>query len=318
MDSRAIAPVVVGVDFSMDLGASADAQAAIDAAAEQALRLHAPLRLVHATPYPVVYATAAIATWDMDLVLQEAQQELRQVATSLVTKYPDLVVTQVVVAGGPSAVLLDQAKHASMVVLGTRGHGGFTGLLAGSVSTQVATHATVPVLVVASHLTNHPNGPVVVGVDGSPAAEAALGFAFEQAAARSAALVAVYAWDVPPTHNLGPVTRTHYDAKEADEQADRVLAEALAGWAQKYPDVLVRRMAMHSLSPVACLRDASAGAYLLVVGSRGRGGFTGLLLGSVSRAMVGYARCPVAVIHAPHHDKHHDKHHDRQHDQQHS
>ena len=299
MNTPVTAPVVVGVDFSTD------SRAAIEAAAQEARQLRAPLRLVHATPYPVVYATAAIATWDMDTVLRDAQQELATFSAEVAARYPGLPVTQTVVAGGASAVLLDQSRFASLVVVGTRGHGGFTGLRAGSVSTQVATHAAIPVLVVPAEPAAIPDGPVAVGVDGSPAAEAALGFAIDHAAARGVPLLAVYAWDVPPRHNLGPITRTHYDPAEAQAESERLLAEALAGWADKYPDVPVRRRVVHSLSPAACLRDASAGAGLLVVGSRGRGGFTGLLLGSVSRSLIGHARCPVAVVHAPHRDHHH-------------
>jgi nucleotide-binding universal stress UspA family protein len=133
-------------------------------------------------------------------------------------------------------------------------------------------------------------------VDGSAAAGHALGFAFEEADARGTGLVAVYAWDVPPRRNLGPITRLHYDPVEAQDEADRVLAEAVAGWAEKYPDVPVQRLAVHTLTPAAVLRDAAAGASLVVVGSRGHGGFLGLLLGSVSHSLLTHARCSVAVV----------------------
>jgi nucleotide-binding universal stress UspA family protein len=107
----------------------------------------------------------------------------------------------------------------------------------------------------------------------------------------------VYAWDIPPQHNLGPINRRHYDPLEAQDEAERVLAEAVGGWAEKYPDVRVTRLAIHTLTPAAVLRDAARGASLAVVGSRGHGGFAGLLLGSVSRALVSHAASSVAVVH---------------------
>jgi len=92
-------------------------------------------------------------------------------------------------------------------------------------------------------------------------------------------------------------TSRHYEPWQAQQEADRLVAAAVAGWAEKYPDVTLSRHAIHTQSPAAVLRDSAAGAGLLVVGSRGRGGFTGLLLGSVSRAVVSHATDSVAVIH---------------------
>jgi nucleotide-binding universal stress UspA family protein len=132
---------------------------------------------------------------------------------------------------------------------------------------------------------------VVVGVDGSTGSAAAVEFAFEEAAARGTGLLAVYAWGVMP-----------YDAGTDDPRieqrvADTALAEALAGWQDKYPEVPVEHRAMHSLVPVHTILDQSAGAGLIVVGPRGRGGFAGLLLGSVGDGPVRHADAPVAVVH---------------------
>jgi nucleotide-binding universal stress UspA family protein len=135
-------------------------------------------------------------------------------------------------------------------------------------------------------------GPVVVGIDGSPVSEAALAFAFDAAAARGVGLVAVHAWS--PTaidEALAPVM--DWDAVAVEE--DAVLAERLAGWGQKYPQVAVRRMVVRD-GAVQALVDASRQAQLAVVGSRGRGNATGLLLGSVSHGVLHASHCPVAIV----------------------
>ena len=137
-----------------------------------------------------------------------------------------------------------------------------------------------------------PEGPVVVGVDGSPTSEAAVGFAYEAAATRGVPLVAVHTWwDLMVDPTFAPLL--DWDALEADER--EVLAERLAGWGEKYPDVHVQRLVMHD-RPARALLAQAAGAQLVVVGTRGRGGVAGLLLGSVSHALLHHAPCPVAVV----------------------
>jgi nucleotide-binding universal stress UspA family protein len=109
--------------------------------------------------------------------------------------------------------------------------------------------------------------------------------------------VAIYAWQALPTTNLGPINRRYHEPADAYAEADRLLAEQMAGWQEKYPDVAVERHPILTLNPAATLVEASSGASLLVVGSRGRGGFTGMLLGSTGRALVHHAHCTVAVVH---------------------
>jgi nucleotide-binding universal stress UspA family protein len=138
---------------------------------------------------------------------------------------------------------------------------------------------------------------VVVGVDGTPASEAATSFAFEAAAARAVPLVAVHAWRdlaIAPTEPFvdGPSIR-----KEEQQRLDRGFADLLAGWSEKHPDVQVRRIVTHG-RPGRCLVEQSADAQLVVVGSRGHGELAGMVLGSVSNALVHRARCPVAVVRA--------------------
>jgi nucleotide-binding universal stress UspA family protein len=227
---------------------------------------------------------------------------LHAVATDVQGRYPDLTIETSVTAGDPAGVLVEESRTASLVVVGSRGLGGIRGMLAGSVSAQVAAHAHAPVIVVRPPAADDPEPDragtgVVIGVDGSPGSTAALEFAFEEAEAHGNRLVAVYAWATPPTTNLGPITDRHFDPVEAQQEADRVLAEVLAGWQEKHPDVAVERRAVYSLNPLDTLLTESRDAAVIVVGPRGRGGFAGLLLGSVSDGLVRHAHRPVAVVH---------------------
>jgi nucleotide-binding universal stress UspA family protein len=212
------------------------------------------------------------------------------VADRLAAANPDLSVTHSVIADGPAGVLVRESATAGLVLVGRRGRDGFPDLLAGSVSTQVATYAHAPVIVVpapSGGITAPPGpGPVVVGVDGSPAAGLALGFAFEEAQARHTPLVAIH------LHN-----ETRPSRRPGQAPAQDVLAEALSGWSAKYPDVTVQPRTCHDRHPAAALLDAAAGAALLVVGHRGHGGFGRLRLGSVSHALLAHADVPLAIIH---------------------
>jgi len=278
--------VVVGYDTSEY------AAAALDAAAMQAVRRRLPLHLVHALgvrPYAELFPAGEMAV-DTIPWHAAAEAQLDEIAAELRARYPGLDTTRCVRMSSPTVLLLEQARAAEMLVVGARGNGGFVGLTVGGVGAQVAAHALCPVLVVRPAA--RPGGPVVVGVDGSAGSEPAIGFAFEQAAARGAELVALHAYlpwayETPETEDL-PSDVVH------DDDARRVLSEAVAGWADKYPDVRVQ-LSVQRRQPTAALVDASARAQLLVVGSRGLGGFRGMLIGSVSQTVLHHAACPVAV-----------------------
>ena len=291
-------PVVVGVD------GSADSRRATGYAAGEAARRHLPLRLVHGLQPPTMYSAGTFVAVEIGAVVADVRAMLLENATKVHARYPSLKVTTAVIAGYPAAVLVGVSRAASLVVVGSRGFGGLRGMLAGSTGAQVAAHAHAPVIVVRppaaedAQLPPDPGTGVLVGVDGSTGSAAALDFAFAEAGAHGSQLTAVYAWDSPPTTNLGPITRRHYDPVEAQEEADRMLSEALAGWQEKYPGVRVTRRAVHSLNPLATLVAQSREAALVVVGARGRGGFAGLRLGSVSDGLVRHAHRPVAVVHA--------------------
>jgi nucleotide-binding universal stress UspA family protein len=162
---------------------------------------------------------------------------------------------------------------------------------------QLAAHAECPVLVARGRA--DPAGDVLVGVDGSPAGEPAVGFAFDEAALRGTDLTALHAWTHPVRGEPGDLLPLVYDAADVEAEEERLLAEALAGWRDKYLDVTVRRQLVRGHTRQALI-DATEQAQLVVVGSRGRGGFTGLLLGSVSQAVLHHAACPVAIVHHTH------------------
>ena len=292
MTNTVVAPVVAGVD------GSADAQLAVDLAAWEADRRHAPLRLVYGFR-PVYVCGVATIGYDLDRQVRDLDNMLIAESARVSRRYPDLPVATEVVQGAPASVLLDESAAAQLVVVGSRGRGGFASLLLGSVSAQVATYATSPVIVMrppaARGTRDIPgSGPVVLGIDGSTGSAAAVEFAFEEAAARGTGLIAVYVWGVMPYDAGGDDPRFEQDGPDA------ALTEALAGWREKYPEVPVSHRAVHSLVPVHTILDQSADAGLIVVGPRGRGGFAGLPLGSVGDGLVRHAKAPVAVVHTHH------------------
>jgi nucleotide-binding universal stress UspA family protein len=283
------APVVVGVDGSTH---SLDA---VGPAAREARLRRRPLRVVYAFIWPylgVPLGPSPVGPPDGGLV-NDAERIVQEALTRARVATPDVEVTGAAVIGDAAAVLMEESRTAVLVVVGDRGLGGFTGLLVGSVAVQLAAHATCPVLVARGR--PDPTGEVVLGVDGSPANGPAVGFAFEEASRRGCALTAVHTWTHPVSTGPGDMLPLVYDAAEVEEDEARVLEEALAGWRDKYPDVELRRQLVHGRTRPTLI-EATGRAQLAVVGTRGRGGFTGLLLGSVSQAMLHHAQCPVAII----------------------
>jgi nucleotide-binding universal stress UspA family protein len=280
-------PVVVGIDGSV---------AALEAArwaAREAERRRTGLRLVSAFGWRSSghIGDPGLGAGYRTVMLESTRAEVAEAAAAAAEAAPGVEITDEVVDGFPIPVLTAESQRAELVVVGDRGLGGFTGLLIGSVAVALAAHAACPVVVVRGELPS-PRGPVVVGVDGSPTSEAALAFAFEAAAVRQVPLVAVHAW-MDYVADAAVWQLVDWEAVEADEC--RLLADQLAGWAEKYPHVEVRRTVVKD-RPAHALLGQCTGAQLVVVGSRGRGGFTGLVLGSVSHAVLHHAPCPVAVV----------------------
>lgn len=281
--------VVVGID------ASEQARDAALWAAQEAALHHVGLTLVHTVLPPAAASSFGpgmpVGLDAMDEIVIRATAELESIASTL----PVTDVRTKVEIGSPSGALLEASEEAELIVLGSRGHGGFTGLLLGSVSTQVAAHAACPVVVVRGAPDPSANR-VVVGIDGSPASETALAFAFEEASRHGWGLTAVHAWDVP-AYDLLVVPSAPVPVPLSDVADDeiRLAAEALAGFEADYPDVEVEQRLIRSAA-VDALLEAAQGAALLVVGTRGHGQVVGALLGSVSNGVLHKAKMPVAVV----------------------
>jgi nucleotide-binding universal stress UspA family protein len=284
-----IEPVVVGVD------GSASSLEAVELAAREAVLRRRPLRVVHAFIWPYLHVPLGPSPYGPPEggLRHQAESLLAEAGARARAAAPDLAVDSEIVSGEAAAVLVDASRTAELIVVGDRGLGGFTGLLIGSVAVQLAAHATCPILVARGGV--HPAAPVLLGVDGSPANDPAVGFAFEEAALRGVPLVAMHAWTHPVSTGPGDMLPLVYDADELMAEEARVLAEALAGWHDKYPGVVVRRELPHAGARGALI-EATHRAQLVVVGTRGRGGLSGLLLGSVSQAVLHHAACPVAVV----------------------
>jgi len=285
-------PIVVGVD-----GSPSSLQA-VSWAAMEAARRGAPLTLVTTA---IVTGGYVVPIGMPDTFYEEEQLEAERrlaEAESLVAQVAQghtVEVEKAVSQDAPARELIERSKSARMVVVGANRRGLIERALLGSVSAAVVTHAHSPVAVVRGlpHVdVNDISGPVVVGVDGSKHSEHAVAMAFEEASMRGAELVAVHVWSDVDLHAPFP---SDFEWSQVQERERATLAESLAGYSGEFPDVPVRTVVVMD-EPVRSLRDQAEHAQLLVVGSRGRGGFTGLLLGSTSRALLHHVTCPMLVV----------------------
>ena len=291
--------IVVGID-----GSAEGLTAALWAAGE-ARRREATLTLVHGYTVPVG-ATSGIEVIADDLagaLKKEGQAQLALVAHQVSTSFPEVEVTSVSRNEHPVLALRHVAEHALFAVVGAHGHRSFPENLLGSIARQAAGHLPCPVVVVRRDPQSDAvrmSGPVLVGLDGSAHSEQAVAFAFEEASWRREPLIAVHAWtDWSEWYALSvgiPLREEPLQAREA-----RLLSEQLAGWGEKYPDVVVHQV-LRAGDPTSTLLQVAEHAIdglrppsLIVVGNRGRGGFRGLLLGSTSQSLIAHAPCPVAV-----------------------
>ncbi|GAA4488432.1 universal stress protein [Rhodococcus olei] len=287
------APVVVGVD------GSTSSNDAVWWAAENAGRRGAPLHLI-ATRFVAGTHGVPIGLPPSYFDDQEREGNLRLVrATDLAREASagPLTIESELVSGHPSQVLVDRARTARMVVIGSRGLGEVVGGLLGSVSSAVAAHARCPVAVVRA-LTDPEGsmgGPVVVGVDGTRNSEPAIAEAFTEASLRGAELVAVHAWSDTNISSLLTADQG-LDWRSIRTKEEAALAESIAGFSDDFPDVRVRRVVVED-RPAKALADLSRLSQLVVVGSRGRGGFASMLLGSTSRALLHSVTCPLLIVH---------------------
>jgi nucleotide-binding universal stress UspA family protein len=270
--------VIVGVD------GSPSSLAAVDVAADEARLRGAGLRIVHAFSRPT----------DLDPMIHGVLAQAEQRAHD---RAPGLEIARTVAPGETLTVLSSESRHAALAVVGERGRSGFGNLLLGSTVVQLAAHGHCPLLVVRGRPA--PRGPLLLAVDGSPAGNAAAGFAFAEAAQRGVPLVAMHVWNTwsEPTPYEGPADPLNVvvDLDRLRERHQRLLEEAVAPWRDGRPEVSVE-LRLERARVRHALLDATRDAQLVVTGARGHGGFTGMLLGSVSQALLYHAGCPVTVV----------------------
>ena len=286
--------IVVGVDGSQS------STMAVRWAAREATMRNVPLTLAHAHGLTPVGSAVA---WPAGPVTEEFRQWQEDRARKIIADAIKVVeddahggehpeITSELCAAAPIPTLVDLSKEAQMVVVGCRGQSALRRVLLGSVSTGLVHHAHCPVAVIHEEAPVPPRPsklPVLVGVDGSPASELATSIAFDEASWRGVDLVALHAWSDTEVSSIPSL-----ETSAREPAAKEILAERLAGWQQRYPDVTVHRRLVWE-DPARHLLDESESAQLVVVGSHGRGGFAGMLLGSVSTAVVHAARTPVIV-----------------------
>lgn len=286
MSESAVQGLLVGVDGS-DQSLEAVAWAAAEAAARgrrltvcHISDIGAPMALP-LTPELITHVEGQTAK-----IVTAALARAREVA-------PGLRVEEYVMHGSPARELVRLAAEADEVVVGHRGLGGFAELLLGSVGSQVAAHAPVPVVVIRP--CTKPDGPVLVGIDRNHQRHPALDYAFRHAARHRLGVQVVYAFHDPIAPAQLGYPLPDADHGQAREAAVQYLEQTVAPWLAEYPDVPVEHLVLGG--PAAhTLVDASLGCSLLVVGRRGPAGLAGLLLGSVSQALVRHAHSPVAVV----------------------
>lgn len=279
--------ILVGVD------GSAESEVAVSWAVGEALMRDMPITLMHAiapmaVSWPVGPVQASIAEWQEE----NARNVIGQARETVQTAAGDsLEVRTEILYLAAVPMLVEASNEASMVVVGSRGNGALGRALLGSVSSGVLHHAHCPVAVIhGGDSTPDSRAPVLLGIDGSPTSEAATAMAFDEASRRGVDLVVLHAWS-----DVGVLLVLAESWHEREEEGREILAERLAGWQEQYPDVQVRRRLVCD-RPAYWLLDESRSAQLVVIGSHGRGGFAGMLLGSVSSTIAQSATVPVLVV----------------------
>ena len=280
--------IVVGVDASLS---SSDAA---EWAGAQAARRHATVRLLHVRAGGGVRtpeSTVQLPVSDPHLASETLLQETR---AALQVRFPGLGIDTRIVDGDPATALCSESEHARLTVVGARGSGLAAAPFLGSVAAAVSTFNPAPVAVIHPHHKTADRGPVVVGVDGSPASDAAVAFAFEEAALRRSDLLAVHAWTADASSTSYSENVESLDHDDIEQRHHALLSQRLAGWRDRFPDVQVHLYVVCDRSTTALLKFGE-GAQLLAVGSRSRG-MRGRLLGSTSNALTAHCECPVVVV----------------------
>lgn len=286
--------IVVGID------GSPESTAAVRWAAREAVMRGEPITLMHVVQpvvvsWPVSTGELLVTEWQDENARTVVDQALVVTDAAMNQSEPQDVRTEVLHAH-PVDALVDSSKDARMIVVGSHGRGALGRLLMGSVSRGVIENAHCPVAVIhADHGSSviDPAAPILLGIDGSPASEAATAWAFDEASRRGVALTALHAWS-----DVGVFPIFGMDWRDYEGRGEEVLAERLAGWQERYPDVHVNRRLVCD-TPAHWLIQEAQRAQLVVLGSHGRGGFGGVRLGSVSTAVPQTTTVPVVIVRSP-------------------
>lgn len=292
--------IVVGVD------GSAPSNAAVAWAAHDAAIRKIPLTLVHVTAPAAAAMSAGVAApslvampviddyirWQQENA-EQVIEDAHKIATA--TDPGGLELQTKILSRSPTPALLELSTDAELLVAGCRGQGAVDRTLLGSVSSGLVHHAHCPVAIIHDEEVPSAQAPVLVGVDGSPTSERATEFAFDEASRRGVELVALHAWSDMPILGFPSINWSPAETENIKSAEKEVLAERLAGFAERYPNVSVRRVVVADRPSYQLLKHAES-AQLVVVGSHGRGGFAGMLLGSVANAVVNSACVPVVVV----------------------
>ncbi|AQQ16291.1 Universal stress protein [Corynebacterium glaucum] len=293
--SHDVKDVVVAVD------GSPASDNAVRWAANTAMKRNVPLRLASSYTMPqFLYAEGMVPPQELyDDLQRETMRKIDAARELAVEVAPSLAIGHAVAEGSPIDMLLEMSRDAGMIVMGSRGLGGLSGMVLGSVSGAVVSHASCPVVVVRedNNVTEETKyGPIVVGIDGSEVSRRATEVAFEEAQARGAELIAVHTWIDTQVQAPGAGFTVSEDRwKEAHDEKSELLENYLRELGRTYPEVQVKKVITRD-RPVRALTEAAEGAQLLITGSHGRGGFKGMLLGSTSRALLQSAPCPMMVV----------------------
>jgi nucleotide-binding universal stress UspA family protein len=278
--------IVVGVE-----GSDSDEQP-LQVAVDQARRHHRPLHVLHATAIGIVPWT--VERLDKQRAITAACVERARALA------PDLRLSSATVVADQSAALVESSRTASLVVMGAGRLGRVGSVVLGATTGKVASHASCPVLVVpdaweGKQARAGAAPPLVVGVDDAEHSMPAVDWAFAEASARKAPLLALHAWWWDEPGPLSSVSDPDEEWRAVADSQRVLMSEMVAGRREKFPDVEVSTEVIRG-DTTAVLEQASDDAQLLVVGTRGRGGFSGLLLGSVSSRALHHSRCPVVVV----------------------
>jgi nucleotide-binding universal stress UspA family protein len=293
-------PVVVGYD------SSEHSRRPLRWAAEEARRRDCPLVVLYVVDDDGIAAwtpNGMVGRWP-DIALEHARTMVETAAAGLRRLFPTVEIHARARVGSPAPELLDEARKASVLVVGTRGRWEMAAFCLGSVVHAVTAQAPCPVVVVRGEPElPGPNRRVVVGVDGSPGSIAALHFAAETARSTRAPLVVVSAWD---TTRFAPWLSSSGTSTEAQVRrwargfAERAVERAVSELSLRYPDVPFHTR-LEAGRPAQILTTLGMGAALVVLGTRGSGGLSCLVLGSTSHAVIRSAPCPVVVVPTPAH-----------------